>query len=199
LQVNKNHTGVIKMKNLILIISLLLVAAATISAQDIILDANLRKETIIQIAQMLEEKYVLPEIGKKYSEHLLKLLNQNDYDSVTSGIRLAEKITSDLKEVRNDLHLRVMYSPRGVKNIREAEIKSEEEKLRDRELRLRAERKRNFGAKELRILPGNIGYFRLDAFPGEAGSETLISALSFLQHSEAIILDLRNNGGGIRK
>jgi len=167
-----------------------------LKAQDIVLDANLRKGTIIQIAQMLEEKYVLPEVGKKYSEHLLKLLNQNHYDSVTSGKRLAEIIASDLKEVRNDLHLRVRCNPQMVKNIREAEIKSDEEKRRDRELQLATEKKKNFGVKELRILPGNIGYFRLDAFPGEAGSEILISALSFLQNSDAIILDLRNNGGG---
>ena len=186
----------ISIKVMQLFVCIAIVQLNGLKAQDMKLEANLRKGTIIQIAQMLEEKYVLPEVGKKYSEHLLKLLNQNHYDSVTSGRRLAEIIVSDLREVRNDLHLRVIYSPSRVKNIREAEMKSEEEKLRDMELQRRAERRRNYGARELKILPGNIGYFRLDAFPGEAGSEILISALSFLQNSDAIILDLRNNGGG---
>lgn len=179
-----------------LFVCIAIVQWTELKAQNTELDANLRKETIIQIAKMLEEKYVLPEIGKKYSTHLLTLLNQNHYSTINSGEQLAKQIENDLKEVQSDLHLKVNYNPRRVQNMREAESKSDEEIKRNRELQLQTEKKKNFGAKELKILPGNIGYLRLDEFPGKAGSETLISALSFLQYSDAIILDLRNNGGG---
>lgn len=184
------------MKKSILLSCLLLLISITINAQHDSIDEKVKSETIKQIAAMLEEKYIYPEIGKKYSTHLLTLLKQDHYSTINSGVQLAKQIENDLKEVQNDLHLKVNYNPQRVKNMREAENKSEDEKKRNRELQLLTEKKKNFGAKELKILPGNIGYFRLDEFPGKVGSETLISALSFLQYSDAIILDLRNNGGG---
>ncbi len=178
------------------LIELIIILNIPLFAQKNFIDEKVKSETITQIATMLEEKYVYPEIGKKYSAHLLTLLSQDNYALITSGEQLAKQIESDLKEVQIDLHLKVSYSPQRVKNMREAENKSDEEKERNRELQLLTEKKKNFGAKELKILPGNIGYFRLDEFPGKAGSETMISAMSFLQYSDAIILDLRNNGGG---
>lgn len=184
------------MKKIFLLSLWLLLTSISINAQKDSIDEKMKSETIKQVATMLEEKYVLPEVGKKYSEHLLTLLSQDHYTLITSGEQLAKQIESDLKEVRIDLHLKVSYNPQRVKNMREAENKSDEEKQKNKELQLVTEQKKNFGAKELKILPGNIGYFRLDEFPGEAGSETLISALSFLQYSDAIILDLRENGGG---
>ena len=49
----------------------------------------------------------------------------------------------------------------------------------------------------MEVLPGNIGYLNLTALyrPDEA-REAITAAFRLLQHSDAIILDLRNNGGG---
>jgi C-terminal processing protease CtpA/Prc len=46
-------------------------------------------------------------------------------------------------------------------------------------------------------LPGNVGYldFRGFASPDQAGA-TAIAALNFLAYCDAIIIDLRQNGGG---
>ncbi len=59
------------------------------------------------------------------------------------------------------------------------------------------EQRDNFLFKEVKILDGNIGYIDFRGFrdPKHA-SKTVISALGFLQNTDAIILDLRNNGGG---
>lgn len=165
-------------------------------AQGCSVDEKLISETVSQVADMLEEKYVIPEIGKRYSDHLLSLLSRNGFAGITDGRKLAEAIVNALEEVQKDLHLKLRFDPRGVSNMRRAEAANEEERRKERELQLRAEKARNFGALELKILPGNIGYFRLDSFPGEAGSDTLISAIGFLQYAEAIVLDLRHNGGG---
>ena len=55
----------------------------------------------------------------------------------------------------------------------------------------------NFGFNEVKILDGNIGYLDLRLFhnPSYAG-ETAVAALSFLSNSDALIIDLRKNGGG---
>jgi len=169
---------------------------AMVIGQECVIDEKLRSETVKQVAKMLEEKYVFPEIGKKYSDHLLSLSSRNAFAGIAEGSRLAEAIENALGEIQKDLHLKLRFDPQGVKSMRQGEARSEEERKKERELQLQADKRRNFGALELRILPGNIGYFRLDSFPGEAGSDTLISALGFLQYADAIVLDLRNNGGG---
>ena len=46
-------------------------------------------------------------------------------------------------------------------------------------------------------LAGNIGYLKLDCFaPAEVGGATAVAAMSFLSGSDALIFDLRDNGGG---
>ncbi len=60
-------------------------------------------------------------------------------------------------------------------------------------------RKDNFGFKKIELLPGNIGYidFRYFADAGFGGAgATAIAAMNFLAHTDAIIFDLRQNGGG---
>jgi C-terminal processing protease CtpA/Prc len=77
----------------------------------------------------------------------------------------------------------------------------EAESEEDREKREAAWRKQmqrdNYGFKEIKILDGNVGYLDLRAFmnAGEAG-ETATAAMNMLQNAEAIIFDLRSNGGG---
>ena len=54
-----------------------------------------------------------------------------------------------------------------------------------------------FGFRKVEILPGNIGYldFRFFANAGDGGP-TAIAAMNFLAHTDALIFDLRQNGGG---
>lgn len=46
------------------------------------------------------------------------------------------------------------------------------------------------------ILPGNIGYLRIDGFAGENSVELLQQAVQRLSRSSGLIIDLRKNGGG---
>jgi hypothetical protein len=58
-------------------------------------------------------------------------------------------------------------------------------------------RRDNFGFKEVRVLDGNIGYLNLTKFYDPAlGEQTAIAAMNFLFNTDALIIDLRHNGGG---
>ena len=47
------------------------------------------------------------------------------------------------------------------------------------------------------VLDGNVGYLQITAFyRADEGTETLETAMNFVSHTDALILDLRNNGGG---
>jgi len=50
---------------------------------------------------------------------------------------------------------------------------------------------------KLEILPENVGYLKFNAFPapGICGP-TVAAAMNFLAHADALIFDLRDNGGG---
>lgn len=57
--------------------------------------------------------------------------------------------------------------------------------------------RQNFGFAEVSILPGNIGYIKLDQFaPIEPAMDTASAALSFVANTDGVIFDLRQNGGG---
>ncbi len=55
----------------------------------------------------------------------------------------------------------------------------------------------NYGFKEVKILDGNVGYLDLrDFFPLRWSAEPAVAAMSFLANCDAVIVDLRYNGGG---
>jgi C-terminal processing protease CtpA/Prc len=55
----------------------------------------------------------------------------------------------------------------------------------------------NCGFRKVEILPGNIGYLKFDMFADASFcGPTVVAAMNFLAHVDAIIFDLRENGGG---
>ena len=57
--------------------------------------------------------------------------------------------------------------------------------------------KDNFGFKEVKILPGNVGYLKLTSFYSpEIAGEIAAASMHFLSNTDAIIIDLRANNGG---
>jgi C-terminal processing protease CtpA/Prc len=58
-------------------------------------------------------------------------------------------------------------------------------------------RRNNFAFEKLEILPGNIGYLKLNKFvQADAAFDVASQALQFLSRSDALIIDLRDSAGG---
>lgn len=56
----------------------------------------------------------------------------------------------------------------------------------------------NYFMTELKVLDGNVGYFKIERMPSlESARETVDAAFNFLKNVDALIFDLRGNGGGI--
>ena len=128
---------------------------------------------------------------------VVKKLKSGDYKKIQDPVEFAEILTSDLQGVSNDLHLRVQFAPEEITLRRNASITAEDSlKLAGRQLR--NNRMDNYGFKKVDILEGNIGYLELTGFYGvdeEAGAAAE-AAMNFLSNANAIIIDLRQNGGG---
>ncbi|MCP4655220.1 MAG: hypothetical protein GY856_07355 [bacterium] len=153
------------------------------------IDAEHRAAVIDRIAEALNEIYVFPDVAKKMEEHLRTQLAGGAYDALSSLPAFTRQLTADLQAISHDLHLRVRPAP-----PEEAEEMSDQE--RDRR-RLEEARYRNFGFFKVERLDGNIGYLDLRSFDDASlAGDTTIAALNFLANSDALIIDLRHNGGG---
>src|SRR5258708_16791625 len=118
--------------------------------------------------------------------------DKGEYDDIRQGKEPARALTAHLQEVSHDKHLVVSYSPHMLPKRTPAEQTADE-----REKRNRRAAAVNFGLKKVERLDGNIGYLELQGFwrPGEAG-DTVAASMTFLANTDALIIDLRSNGGG---
>jgi len=155
-------------------------------------------ETIKAIGDIINENYIFPEVSDKIIHFINSKLREGKYKLIKDPNEFADILTSDIQSFNNDIHLRVLFEP---ERIAEEEITiSAEDSLKFEQKYIASLKKNNYYFKEIKILEGNIGYLDLRTFrdPKYAG-ETAISAMNFLSNSDAIIIDLRNNGGGTPK
>lgn len=155
------------------------------------IDAAARDRIIDGAIAKLNEFYVFPETAKKMEESLRARLKNGEYNSVTDGEAFAALLTKHLQEVSRDKHLRVMVAPKmppppGSGPNADAETR----------MRTQMERNNCFFEKAER-LPSNTGYLKFNGFadPAVCGA-TVTAAMNFLGNVDAIIFDLRDNGGG---
>lgn len=160
---------------------------------DMTIDQQMRTQVIETLAKDLRENYVFPEVAKKMAKDVEYRLKNNKYENLTSAKEFAETLTKDLQAISKDKHLRVRYSARPIPVRQERSEPTEEERAEFQNYMKRI----NFGFEKIERMMGNIGYINLRGFVDhEAGAETVAAAMKFLEHTDVLIFDLRQNGGG---
>lgn len=154
------------------------------------IEAVLLRETVGKLGSILDREYFDPKSAAKISEALQNRLQEGRYQGIRSPYLLAKALTEDLFAWTGDKHLVVSSIPQPPSGTPFGSTSTET----SREVEAR---RSNFGVQAIEVLPGNIGYLNLTAFyrPSEA-RDALASAMALLRHTEALIVDLRNNGGG---
>jgi C-terminal processing protease CtpA/Prc len=146
-----------------------------------------------QALKHLEENYVFPDVAAQMAEAVRRRQAGGEYAAVKSGQELAELLTRHLQEVSKDKHLRVNCSTEKLPPpLRRGEL-TDEQKTRRREMA----RRQNGGYRKAERLPGNVGYLALDGFmDADEAAAPAAAAMSLLAHTDALVIDLRRNGGG---
>jgi len=129
-------------------------------------------------------------------------LIKGDYKHLNSAADFAHQLEQDLREVSKDKHFRVEYNPETAQAIIKMNSLTEDERAAAKKKMEEEEAKINFGFKAVKILPGNIGYLDLRYFGKHVLNPALkmaVHAMNFLSNSNAVIIDLRRNGGGLPK
>jgi hypothetical protein len=189
---------------ILFILFILTAVSLPVSAQEreaeekaLTLDTKMKAEVVKRVGQLMVGHYIFKETAEKMEEKLNTQLDEGKYEKIDDVYEFSRILTDDLRSVSKDGHIRVTYNPEEVQRIRARESKSEEEREKERRENIERQRRQNFGFRRVEIREGNIGYLDLEGFSGlsQAG-ETIVAAMNFLANADAVIIDLRNNGGG---
>jgi retinol-binding protein 3 len=161
---------------------------------DMTIDAAARKEVVETLIKRLNDAYVFPDTAAKMEQAIRAASARGEYEQVTSAQQFAEKLTADLREVSHDKHLRVSYSAKPLPQDLDPKEPTAEQ---HEQMRLMGEHI-NYGFEKVGRMPGNIGYLAFNGFfpPNAEAAETVASVFNFLAHTDSLIIDLRQNGGG---
>ncbi len=171
--------------------------AAGQEAQAPVLDAAKKQAVVDEVATLLNREYVFADTAKKMEEALRAQLKNGSLDKAADAPAFARAVSMVLSMVSKDGHIGFAFNPAMAEDMRRLQGQSEEDRRKVRERRDLEARRANFGFRKVERLDGNVGYldFRMFASPDQAGP-TAIAAMNFLAHCDAIIVDLRQNGGG---
>src|ERR1043165_1435042 len=160
---------------------------------DLTIDAAARTQVVDTILKRLNESYVFPDVAKKMEDSIRERVAKKEYDQITSAKQFATTLTNDLQAVSHDKHLRVRYSYEAIPERGERrEPTAEEREQRKRDLTWM-----NHGFSKVDGLRGNIAYLEfLNFMDEELGADTVAAAMNFVNNTDALIIDMRNNGGG---
>jgi hypothetical protein len=150
------------------------------------------RAVVAEVRRIIAERYVLPERRPALDAILAQGLASGRYD-VRDPAVLAERVNADLDTAGHDRHLNFSLNPRQAEILAAGRREQPDNSGYERQVR-----NANHGVSELRVLPGNVRYMAYDGFMwlGPESAAALDNAMRFLAGGEAVIVDLRRNGGG---
>ena len=169
-------------------------AAYAQQAADAPVSDTTRSEVIEALGSALEENYVFPDVAESLSGELESRLQSGAYASQTAPADFAQMLTDEMRAIGKDGHFRVRYDPDFVAEPAGEEAPpTADEVAHMRELTGRYA----YGLRRIERLPGNVGYLDIRGFlPTHYVAPAYEGAMKLLEGSDAIIIDLRSNGGG---
>lgn len=181
-------------------LSLLQTPARDKTPKDLEIDAPTRAAVIEAALKELDQNYVFPDVAKKMGEVVRARANAKGYDALSSARQFAAELTKDLQSVSHDKHLRVRFEvePRPPRPAPPADAQEQRGPSPEELAEFRRDAaKDNFGFVKVERLEGNVGYidFR-QFFPAAVAGEKASAAMAFVADTDALIFDLRHNGGG---
>ena len=155
-----------------------------------------QKTIIIQKAiPLLRANYIFPERIDAIEARLVGNNRRHAYAGAHTLFAFLELFNKDLEQSGNDKHLDIFYGPQIVAKLKRDVLNNEKLAAPPEYLQMLAYE--NYRLRKVERMDGNIGYIKLNGFIElEHSREALSGAMRFIAHSSAIILDLRENGGG---
>lgn len=148
-----------------------------------------REPEIELLCSQLASYYVFPDTANEIAKVLRARLDEGAYSDVDDQ-EFAARVTTDLQSVNGDKHLRLLYSHDEVPET--GQVSAWDPVAYKKEAELDA-----FGITRVERLKGNVGLLDLRLLhDAEIATPAFVAAMNLIAHTDALIIDLRNNGGG---
>ena len=180
----------------------IVITLSTLSSHAQSLSKKEMDAAITSIAKLIGDNYVSAEKGKSISAYILQEYRNGRFDRIPSWKAFDSATTQCLQRFSHDGHLYVRNNQQRVKELLLAQknVPDSNEAASfsyDPFYYGPAAIKKNFGFSEVRILEDNTGYIKLSEINISAKSlPVLYATMAFVSNTRALIIDLRNNGGG---
>jgi hypothetical protein len=143
------------------------------------LSTEFKANTIHQIVELINANYVFPEVAKSTGIELEGNLKTGEFDTIGNANDFARVLTKIVQSVNHDKHMRIVVNRNDGQGGRDNPAPA------------------NGGFREVKILEGNIGYIDMRAFLSPSIASSIADeGMKKLAGVQAVIIDLRRNGGG---
>ena len=157
------------------------------------------QHAVQRMATLIEDNYVFEAKGKKIAGYLLQEYKKGTFSQCRNWKMFDSLATHHLRTFSHDGHLYVRYDPKTVKELKDAEARADTTATFSEDAFYYGQQAvdNNFGFRQVKVTEKNIGYIQLSEINISAKSlPTLFAAMRIVTHTQALMLDLRNNGGG---
>jgi retinol-binding protein 3 len=144
-------------------------------------------DEVIDHLQAAVQNYVFPDIAAALEQEIKDRRAQ--YRIISDPTKLADAITADMRAIGHDQHLAVSFGE-------ELDVQNNPtpEEIRHAHA---FDQANGYGLRSARRLFGNIGYIDIAYFsPDSDAGEAIAAAMQIVSGTDALIIDLRRNGGG---
>lgn len=175
--------------------SLLVATASTAQAPaDRPIDQMEKQKVITELATAMRDNYVFPDRAGDVAAELERRSAAGEYAAFATAQAFADKLREDLRALGDDRHLQFRFRP-GI--ARQAPSRDERPNPEEMQQFRREMAENGYGIYRTARLPGNISYIDVRFFgPPEFVSPAYEAAMQLVDGSDALIIDLRANGGG---
>jgi len=163
---------------------------------DLTIDADRRARVIDGALVTLLEHYASPAMAEDIAATIRHRRDAGAYDTLTTATALRAALTADLLSASNDKHVTLRYhvEPQSLDASRNQFDDPQFLEQLHQSMRLG-----NFGFERVERLRGNVGYLDLRFFAPPEWDDcaaTAAAAMVLLTRTNALIIDVRQNGGG---
>jgi len=171
----------------------MLLSLPAFAAQDTVLSAADRTAIVQTLVAKMNANYIEPAVAERVGRAIAEKNARGGYAAAASVQAFSEALSTDLRELSSDKHFSATFYEGFRERSGAVELPS---RARIEEWREQTTR-RGFDIEKIERLPGNVGYIELRGFGGaEFVGPAYTAALSLMAGTDALILDLRRNGGG---
>ncbi|MTI21106.1 hypothetical protein E1176_08750 [Fulvivirga sp. RKSG066] len=150
---------------------------------------SIKEDLVEEVQNLMIDHYIFLDKATESNQHLSNLMKAGTFESYRDPVHFAKALSKELQKITKDKHLNIVPPPPPPSDSTVSETDFITRHLQN------ISRFRMGGFGKIELLEGNVGYIELNGFRKE-DIPKVDEVMSFFNTADALIIDLRKNGGG---